>query len=166
LLWYAAGLVGHSLLEIAARAFYALQDTRTPVFVGAAAMALNVGLSLGLARAFTRWGWMPHGGLALANSLATTLECLVLLALLRRRTGGLEVERLRPGLQASLGATLLMGLSLWGWLGLTAGLSPWVGGGGGVLLGAGVYLLAAWALGAPEARQLLLAARRRWTRAS
>jgi len=129
-------------------------------------MALNVGLSLVLAGAFRRWGWMPHGGLALANSLATTLECLVLLALLRRRTGGLEAERLRPGLQATLGATLAMGLSLWVWLRLTDGLSPWVVGGGGVPLGAGVYLLAAWALGAPEARQLVLAARRRWNRAS
>ena len=109
LLWYAAGLVGHSLLEIAARAFYALQDTRTPVVVGAGAMALNVGLSLGLAWAFSRWGWMPHGGLALANSLATALECLVLLVLLRRRTGGLEGARLRPGLQATLGATLRHG---------------------------------------------------------
>ena len=165
LLWYAAGLVGHSLLEIAARAFYALQDTRTPVMVGAAAMALNVFLSLSLARAFQQWGWMPHGGLALANSLATALECLVLLALLRRRTGGLEAARLRPGLQASLGATLLMGLCLWGWLQLTQSLAPWIRGGAGVLLGAGVYSLAAWALGAPEARHLFLAARRRWNRA-
>ncbi|MGH2627600.1 MAG: murein biosynthesis integral membrane protein MurJ, partial [Anaerolineales bacterium] len=46
LLWYAAGLVGHSLVEILSRAFYALQNTRTPVLVGAAAMSLNVILSL------------------------------------------------------------------------------------------------------------------------
>jgi putative peptidoglycan lipid II flippase len=162
LLWYAAGLVGHSLLEIAARGFYALQDTRTPVAVGAAAMALNVVLSLALARAFQQWGWMPHGGLALANSLATALECTVLLALLRRRTGGLEGARLKPGLVASLGSTLAMGLCLWGWLLLTGSLAPWIRGGAGVLLGAAVYLVAAWALKAPEARQLLLAGRRLW----
>jgi putative peptidoglycan lipid II flippase len=103
---------------------------------------------------------MPHGGLALANSLATALECMVLLALLRRRTGGLEGVRLRPGLLASLGSTLAMGICLWGWLLLTRGLGPWIRGGAGVLLGAAVYLLAAWALKAPEARQLLLAGRR------
>ncbi len=30
LLWYAAGLVGHSVVEIISRAFYALHDTKTP----------------------------------------------------------------------------------------------------------------------------------------
>jgi putative peptidoglycan lipid II flippase len=162
LLWYAAGLVGHSLLEIAARGFYALQDTRTPVAVGAGAMGLNVILSLVFSRAFPRWGWMPHGGLALANSVATAIECTILLALLRRRTGGLDGARLRPGLAASLGSTLAMGLCLWGWLLATKGLAPWVRGGVGVALGAAVYLLAAWWMKAPEARQLSLAVRRRW----
>ena len=69
LLWYAAGLVGHSLVEILARAFYALHDTRTPVLVGALAMALNVVFSLLFSAWFAQAGWMPHGGLALALSL-------------------------------------------------------------------------------------------------
>ena len=51
LLWYAAGLVGHCVVEIVSRAFYALHDTRTPVTVGVAAMSLNVALSL----AFYQW---------------------------------------------------------------------------------------------------------------
>jgi putative peptidoglycan lipid II flippase len=42
LLWYGLGLVGHSVVEIISRAFYALHDTRTPVMVGVAAMSLNV----------------------------------------------------------------------------------------------------------------------------
>ncbi len=50
LAWYAAGLVGHSLLELLSRAFYALHDTRTPVSVGVIAMSLNIGFSFGLAR--------------------------------------------------------------------------------------------------------------------
>ena len=63
LLWYAAGLVGHSVVEILARAFYALHDTRTPVIVGAAAMGLNIGLSFLFIWLFSSIGWMPHGGL-------------------------------------------------------------------------------------------------------
>jgi putative peptidoglycan lipid II flippase len=153
LLWYAAGLVGHSLLEIAARAFYALQDTRTPVLIGAGAMGLNVVLSLALAALFPRWGWMPHGGLALANSLATGVECIVLLRLLGKRIGGLESARLRPGLMASLGAGAAMALGLGGWLRLTAAASPWIAGGGGVVLGVVIYFATALALGAPEARR-------------
>ena len=46
LLWFAAGLVGHSMLEVLTRAFYAQHDTRTPVIVGASAMGLNVILSI------------------------------------------------------------------------------------------------------------------------
>ena len=46
LLWYAAGLVGHCVVEIVSRAFYALHDTKTPVIVGVLAMSLNIGFSL------------------------------------------------------------------------------------------------------------------------
>lgn len=154
LLWFAAGLVGHSLLEIVARAFYAMQDTRTPVLVGVVAMSLNVVFSLSFSALFIRLGWAPHGGLALANSLATALECAALLALLRRRLGGLDLARLRRGLVATLGSSLALGLGLWAWLGVSNGASVWVVGGGGVALGAAAYWLAALALGAPEARQL------------
>jgi putative peptidoglycan lipid II flippase len=154
LLWYGAGLVGHSLLEIIARAFYAMHDTRTPVLVGAVAMSLNVLFSLGFSSLFLHLGWAPHGGLALANSLATALECLALLVLLRRRLGGLDIGRLRRGLMATLGASLALGLALWAWLGVTRGASVWVVGGAGAVLGAAFYWLAALALGAPEARRL------------
>jgi putative peptidoglycan lipid II flippase len=101
LLWYAAGLVGHSMLEVLTRAFYAQRDTRTPVIVGASAMALNVALSIGLARLFGRIGWMPHGGLALANSMATALEMGTLLWLMHRRLGGLDLKRLRAAAVAA-----------------------------------------------------------------
>ena len=79
LLWYAAGLVGHSVVEIISRAFYALHDTRTPVIIGICAMTINIILSILLGKLFLKIGWMPHGGLALANSIATGLEALVLI---------------------------------------------------------------------------------------
>ncbi len=165
LLWYAAGLVGHSLLEVVVRAFYAMKDTRTPVMVGAAAMSLNVVFSLAFAAAFERLGLPPHGGLALANSSATALECSLLLWLLRRRLGGLDLRRMGRGLGAILGASLLMAGVLIPWQSLLQGRSAWLVGGGGVLLGGGVYWLVALALGAPEARrlpQMVLQRLRRW----
>jgi putative peptidoglycan lipid II flippase len=94
LLFYALGLVGHSLVEILSRAFYALHDTKTPVFVGVGAMTLNLGLSFVFAWLFGLWGWMPHGGLALANSVATLIESLLLLILMRKRLQGLEEGKL------------------------------------------------------------------------
>ena len=90
LMWYAAGLVGHAVVEILSRAFYALHDTRTPVLVGAGAMTLNILFSYALAALFSSWGWMPHGGLALANSLATGLEGAALWLIMRRRLAGMQ----------------------------------------------------------------------------
>jgi putative peptidoglycan lipid II flippase len=162
LLWYSSGLVGHSLVEIVSRAFYALKDTRTPVTVGAAAMALNVVLSIGLSRLFLRLGWAPHGGLALANSIATGLEAIALLWLVSRRLEGIEIARIRPGIAASLLATAAMGVGLMLWLAVTEGRSAWVVALGGVGLGAAAYWLASLGLRSPEARQLpgLILARR------
>ncbi len=154
LLWYAAGLVGHALVEILSRAFYALQDTRTPVIVGTLAMSLNVGFSFAFAALFTRIGWAPHGGLALANSLATALEAAGLLWLMRRRLGHLEFHSVRRGLLATALASLAMGLVLMLWLGSTREASIWWTGGGGVVLGGAVFWLLALGLRAPEARQL------------
>jgi putative peptidoglycan lipid II flippase len=154
LLWYAAGLVGHSILEIVARAFYALQDTRTPVAVGAAAMGLNVVLSLVLSSFFGRIGWAPHGGLALANSLATALESLTLVLLIRRRLGGLHWAEIGRGVLATVAATGLMVLALVAWRTAGEAWSAVLVGLGGTVVGGVVFWLAALLLRAPEARQM------------
>jgi putative peptidoglycan lipid II flippase len=141
LLWYAAGLVGHCGVEILSRAFYALHDTKTPVTVTTLAMALNLGLSLVFSALFTRIGWMPHGGLALANSLATALEMVGLLVLMRRRLNGLGAGRIWQAVWRALLGAASMGLSLWLWLSLTAGRPGWLVAIGGILIGGGLYLI-------------------------
>jgi putative peptidoglycan lipid II flippase len=154
LLWFAAGLVGHALLEIVSRAFYAMQDTRTPALVGAGAMSLNIIFSLGFSALFARIGWMPLGGLALANSLATAIESVLLLWLISRRLQGLDLARIRRGLLATFLASATMALVVIAWLFLFEGQASWVLGIGGVVLGGVAYWIAALLLKAPEARQL------------
>ncbi|MBS1249690.1 MAG: putative lipid II flippase MurJ [Chloroflexi bacterium] len=155
LLWYAAGLVGHSVVEILARAFYALHDTKTPVFVGAGAMALNVGFSFLFSALFERWGWMPHGGLALANSLATALEMAGLLFLMRKRLRGMKGgEILKGGSSAAL-ASGGMALTLWAWLARFSASPAWVAGGVGVAVGGAVYFGVILILGVKEVRQVM-----------
>ncbi|RMF00379.1 MAG: hypothetical protein D6768_12945 [Chloroflexi bacterium] len=144
--FFALGLTGHAVVEIAARAFYALKNTKTPVGVGIAAMVVNVLLSVTLLRVFAAQGWPPHGGLALANAVAILLEMVVLLALLRRPLGGLS----QPGLGVSLlkmaAAAAAMGVALAVVLPILPENPGWLAGVLGVALGGGVYLAAAWLL--------------------
>lgn len=117
--FYALGLVAHSALEIITRAFYALHDTRTPVLIGGAAMALNILLSLLLI------GSLSFGGLALANSIATTLEAASLLWLLRARIGGVDGAALVPATAKMALAAALMGACLY--LFLAVARDQWIG---------------------------------------
>jgi len=155
LLWYAVGLVGHSVMEVLARTFYALHDTKTPVIVGVFAMSLNVVFSFWFSDIFNRIGWMPHGGLALANSLATALEMVVLLVLMRRRLGGIQGRRLFQGVgSAALGA-VGMSLALWAWMSQMGAGAPWVVVTGGILIGGTVYGVVIASLRVPEMQHLI-----------
>ncbi len=161
LLWYAAGLVGHSLVEIFSRAFYALHDTKTPVMMLVIAIALNIAFSLLFSAGFARLGWAPHGGLALANSLATALEAAGLSILMRRRLGGLEGRRILNGLGKALLAVLGMSLALVGWLALSAGWYCGVVALGGAALGGAVYFALLALLRTDELAQAWAYARRK-----
>jgi len=160
LLWYAIGLVGHSVIEVVYRAFYSLHDTRTPVFLVAAAMSLNLAFSLIFSALFSAVGWAPHGGLALANSLATALEMAGALFLIRRRVGGLQGRRLGGGLAQAAAGGLAMSLALAVWLSAMGDRPAWLSASGGIILGVGVYALAALVLRVPELYMLLGALRR------
>lgn len=155
LLFYGLGLVAHALVEIITRAFYALHDTRTPVLVGGATMALNVILSLTLIRVMGDPSSLVRGplaGLALANTLATTLEGIVLIALIRARVGGLEGRRTRAGLLRAGAASAAMGLALWALLPTIDSLGQVLGPLAAVAAGGAVFWALAWLLGSEEAR--------------
>jgi putative peptidoglycan lipid II flippase len=143
--FYALGLIAHAGVEILARAFYALHDTRTPVVIGLAAMAGNIALSLLLK------GPLAHGGLALANTLVMFGELAALLWAIRSRLEGLEGERFLPASQRMLLAAAIMGLVL----GLISGRmsgSPLMVLGINLVLGILVYGAVSWTLGADDLR--------------
>lgn len=154
LAFYALGLVGHAAVEILARAFYALHDTWTPVWVGGLAMGLNVALSLILPGVVDRTGLPSHGGLALANSIATLLETIGLTWLLRPRLGDPKAWRLQGTALRSGAAAAVMGVTLLLWQQITTGHSS-LSVGGGVLLGAVAYLAAAALLKTEEPRTVV-----------
>ena len=155
LVWYAAGLVGHSIMEVLTRAFYAQQDTKTPVMIGAAAMGLNVLFSILFSRWFAQIGWLPLGGLALANSLATALEAAALFIFMRRRLNGIEGRFLADGFIRCGIATLGMALGLWFWVQAASGMNRWVVALGGVAVGGIIYFTAVLILKVPEIQMLI-----------
>lgn len=161
LLWYSTGLVGHAVVEILSRAFYSLHDTKTPVLVGALAMTLNILFSYLFSALFDRWGWMPHGGLALANSLATGLEAIVLWWVMRHRMQGLPVKRVLIGATQAGVCAFLMGLSLWIWLQASAQLPSWQVALLGIIFGAVVFSLSALVMKIPEMQTMRNAVWRR-----
>ena len=100
---YLLGLMGHSLLETAARSFYAQQDARTPLYLA----ALNALVYLGVATSLDHWLGVP--GIALANTVAFTSEALLLLFILNHRFPGvLDVGKtlLRVAIATLAGAAI------------------------------------------------------------
>ncbi|HHH42283.1 MAG TPA: murein biosynthesis integral membrane protein MurJ, partial [Chloroflexi bacterium] len=140
-------------------AFYARKDTLTPALVGVGATLLYALAALSL------WwlGVLTLPLLVLVNSLKLTVHALAMLALTRRRLGGLEGRSLWGlTLKATL-ASLAMGGAVWGVARALAGVAPAglagellvVGGAGGT--GLVVYGLLALALRMEEIRLLRLA---------
>lgn len=164
LLWYAAGLVGHSIMEVLTRAFYAQHDTKTPVIIGTAAMLLNVIFSVAFSRYFASIGWMPHGGLALANSLATALEAAALFVTMRKRLNGIEGGRILRGAIPSLIAAGIMSLALVAFLNSSGVLNIWLLAPIGIALGGAAYFASLWLMRVPELGYILNGVMRKFKR--
>ena len=163
LMWYAAGLVGHCLVEVLSRAFYALHDTRTPVGVGIGAMGLNIGLSFLLSGWFRSMGQFGLGGLALANSVATGIESIILILILRKRLGGLAGRSILDSAWKAIIGAILMGAGILALSATFAGRSL-VTLLSGVFAGVVIYGLIMYLFKVPEFRQLLAALKRRLAR--
>jgi putative peptidoglycan lipid II flippase len=161
---YAPGLLFVGISRVVVPTFYARQDTRTPVLVSFWTLLVNAGFGLLL------MGPLQHTGLALALTLSSVFNALVLVWALRRQVGRLGLTTLGTSLLRLLPAVLLMSLVVW-WI---LGFGPWEATGmrwlkGAVLasaLAAGmtVYALACLALRVPEAAAAADLIRRRLRR--
>jgi putative peptidoglycan lipid II flippase len=98
---------------------------------------------------------MPHGGLALANSLATMLEMGALLFIMRNRLQGLEGRRILIVFAKAALAVLIMAFVLVIWINQAINQPTWLLVIVGISVGAGVYGITILILGVEEARNLL-----------
>jgi putative peptidoglycan lipid II flippase len=105
LMCYAPGLVGYSAVKIASPTFYSLRDSRTPVIVSVLTVLTNLVLNLTLVRV------LGFRGLALGTAVASIVNALVLLWLLRKRLDGLDDRRVGTALAKILAASMAMGIA-------------------------------------------------------
>jgi putative peptidoglycan lipid II flippase len=132
---YAVGMPGFVLLEVLSRAFYSLEDTWTPVWVGVVAMTANIGLSIVLSQVIGSRDTLAYGafgGLALANALTTNVEAAALWWLLQRRIGRIGDTSTANMLGKLAAATLASTVVMWAVLNQFA---PPPGVGAGVVAG-------------------------------
>jgi len=146
---FALGLIGHSGVEILARAFYALHDTKTPVWLGVLALGINLALSVALIDT------LQVTGLALANTIAVSIEMVLLIVVIRRRLGGLDDRRVAISALKTAIAAVVMGLAVWGFLSVTASASVILRAVGGMIVGASMFFIAAWLLRSEELHSVL-----------
>jgi putative peptidoglycan lipid II flippase len=105
--FFALGLFQFSAFMLFLRAFYAMQDTRTPAVINVFAVAVNTAANLALFPA------LGVRGLALGHALAYTFAAAVAFLVLRRRLGGIGGRDLAQGMVKVLAAAALTGAAAW-----------------------------------------------------
>jgi putative peptidoglycan lipid II flippase len=153
LIWYAPGLVFVGISRVVAPTFFAMKDTRTPVLVSFWTLLVNAGLGLVLMQ------YMGHVGLALALTLASVFNALVLSGLLVRKLGDFGCRRLLFIILRLIPGLLIMGLSVWYLLSRV----DWLQAGpfwprfslllASIVVGSVIYGVSCWLCGVPEVRQ-------------
>lgn len=146
------GLLPYGAFLLLARVFYVLEDSRMPAI--AAGVGAAVGVAIMVLSALGTSGAATVAGLGLAHSAAFAVGSLVLVVVLRRRTG----QWILPGLLGrAVALSAVVGVALW-WL---HGLWSPSGRGGELVslvvlvpVGLGVYLVGARLMGVSVTERL------------
>lgn len=147
LMAFAVGLPAFVLIKVLTPAFYANQDTKTPLKIALVCIGVNLVLNLALI------GPLKHVGMAVATTTAGWLNVVLILRFLKRQglfafEAGTAKRLLHIGLASALMVAVLVGLSSivspflqYHFTVKMTALLMWCG------LGAAVYFACAWFLG-------------------
>ena len=155
-LWgYAVGLSAFSAVRVLVPVYYSLGMTRIPVTISFITIAINVVLNIMLMEP------LQHRGLALATSISSVLNFVLLFEVLRRKIGPMGGRALSRSagkiFLASLLAALAAFAAAWeveSWLGLTSVIARVAVVGSGLAAATAVYLAAVFALRIAEGAPL------------
>ena len=104
LLFYSIGIWAIVGVRVVTASFYSMQDTKTPVKVAVIALAVNIILSVILMKP------LKHGGLALANSIASCVNFLLLFFFLRRKLEKVDARKILHSFIKTVFAAVIMGV--------------------------------------------------------
>ncbi len=116
LMFLAVGLLAVAANMILTRAYYAVNDVKTPVLMGVISIAVNVAASFIFIRYF------QHGGLALANSAAAFVNTILLYNTLRKKMAYISAGPMLKALLKTLIASIIMGIIVWAIMHFSSGL--------------------------------------------
>lgn len=151
LMFLVLGLVQFSLFQVLTRAFYAMQNGRTPFLVNCLVIGVNIAINIAMYR------WLGIKGLAAGHAIAYTLGVIFLTRALTRRIGQLELRPAMRSFVAMFAATAGMSVVVWAtqrvvemWLGASGTTGPLVSLLLATLVGGAAYLLLAGLLKVEE----------------
>ena len=164
LLYYSLGLSFVAITRVLAPVFYAMKDTKTPVYTAFIAFVINFCFSLAL------MGPLKHGGLALATTLSALCNMLMLLWLLRRKIGSFGGTSIMTTALKSSAASIPMAAAVWygcsfvNWS--QAGHKMLKGSvlGGSIICGSALYFLSVRLLRSEESLEAVSLLRRKFKR--
>lgn len=103
LFYYSIGMIAFGLIDILSRAFYAMQDTKTPMINATIAVVLNIILNFILSK------YLGIGGLALATSIAAIVSTILMFITLRKKIGGFGLKEITSSFIKISLASVIMG---------------------------------------------------------
>ncbi|MEA2476674.1 MAG: putative peptidoglycan lipid flippase [Actinomycetota bacterium] len=110
--YFVLGLVSFSLFQLLLRAFYALQDTRTPFLINCWWLAVNIGVNFPLFFWFRSRGGGVEG-LALGHAIAYTVGTVLLWRALSKKAGGISGAKFFASAGRITAAAAGMGAAVW-----------------------------------------------------
>jgi putative peptidoglycan lipid II flippase len=154
LFFYSLGIWAIVGVRTVTACFYSMQDTKTPVKIAVVGMLTNVAVSLLLMKP------MNHNGLALANTVAATVNFSMLFFMLRKKLGRVDGSKIAASFIRISAASGVAGLTCW----FVTRSDIWTGGGmaiektavmvGMITLFLAMYFLVTYVLGSEELRYL------------
>ena len=101
-------MITQSIVATINRGFYALQDTKTPLMAGVAAVILNFGFGY----AFHKLTNLQASGMALSYTIISTVNAILLMYLLNRKIKGVHLNRFLSFVIKAIPASVAMGAAL------------------------------------------------------